>query len=91
MGTQKNRLIESVPPSTQNTCLIFSSFSIILLRIEIGGCITLIVLLLSCGVVFGVLGLFPMPVTVPWVGLQCVSVAFPGHTHLPFDHTSFSK
>ena len=23
--------------------------------------------------------------TVPWVGLQCVIVAFPGHTRLPFD------
>ena len=22
--------------------------------------------------------------TVPWVGLQCVIVAFPGHTHLLF-------
>ena len=21
---------------------------------------------------------------VPWVGLQCVIVVFPGHTHLPF-------
>ena len=25
--------------------------------------------------------------TVPWVGLQCVLVAIPGHTHLLFDKT----
>ena len=28
-------------------------------------------------------------VPVPWVGLQCVIVAFPCHTHLPFHKTSF--
>ena len=26
----------------------------------------------------------PIPVTTLWVGLQCVIVAFPGHTHLLF-------
>ena len=37
-------------------------------------------LLLSCGcvVTMGVLWLF---ITVPWVGLQCVIVVFPDHTH----------
>ena len=27
-----------------------------------------------------------MWLTVPWVGLQCVIVVFPDHTHLPFQY-----
>ena len=50
---------------------------------ERAGNFTLIVLLLSCVClclsVFCVLCLF---LTVPWVGLWSVIVAFPGHTHL---------
>ena len=46
---------------------------------RIAGCFTLIVFLLALFLVFGALCLF---LTVSWVGLQCVSVAFPGHTYL---------
>ena len=53
-----------------------SSFEIILLR-KRAGCFTLIVLLLSCGCYWHV-SLF---LVVPWVGLHCVTVAFPGQTH----------
>ena len=35
-----------------------------------------------CIVTISVLWLF---FTVPWVGLQCVIVVFPGHTHLLFN------
>ena len=47
---------------------------------EIAGCFTLIVFSLLS--VFGALCLF---LTVSWVGLQCVIVAFPGHTYLLFE------
>ena len=46
---------------------------------RVAGCFTLIVFLLELFLVFGVPCLF---LTVPWVGLQCVIVAFPGHTYL---------
>ena len=46
---------------------------------EIAGCFTLIVFLLELLIVFGALCLF---LAVSWVGLQCVIVAFPGHTYL---------
>ena len=46
---------------------------------RIAGCFTLIVFLLSLFLDFSALCLF---LTVPWVGLQCVSMAFPGHTYL---------
>ena len=46
---------------------------------EIAGCFTLIVFLLGLLIVFGALCLF---LAVSWVGLQCVIVAFPGHTYL---------
>ena len=36
----------------------------------------------SCLVAVGVLWLF---LVVTWVGLQCMIVVFPGHTHSPFD------
>ena len=47
---------------------------------ETAGFFTLIVFLLLS--VFGALCLF---LTVSWVGLQCVIVAFPSHTYLLFD------
>ena len=54
-----------------------SSFAIILTRKrELA-----VMLLLSCLVNVSVLWLF---LTVPWVGLQCVLVVFPDHTHLRF-------
>ena len=28
--------------------------------------------------------------TVPWIGLQCVIVVFPGHTHLLIDEDKFT-
>ena len=54
---------------------------------EIAGCFTFIVFLLLS--VFGAMCLFLM---VSWVGLQCVIVAFPGHTFLLFEvhYTCFS-
>ena len=53
-----------------------SSFAIILMKKR-----ELVALLVTslCLVNVSVLWLF---LTVPWVGLQCVIVAFPGHTHL---------
>ena len=44
-------------------------------RGRIAGCFTLIVFLLALFLVFGALCLL---LTVSWVGLQCVIVAFPG-------------
>ena len=55
----------------------YSSFAIILKRKR-----TLVALLLlsyRCIATINDIWLFP---TVPWVGLQCVIVAFPDHTHL---------
>ena len=49
---------------------------------EIAGCFTLIVFLLALLIVFGALCLF---LTVSWVGMQCVIVAFSGHTYLFFE------
>ena len=46
---------------------------------EIAGCFTLFVFLLELLIFFGALCLF---LAVSWVGLQCVIVAFPGHTYL---------
>ena len=60
-----------------------SSFAIILL--ENSGLIAILYLLSSWRhVVDSVLCLF---LGVPWVGLQCVTEAFPGHSHLLFDVT----
>ena len=44
--------------------------------------VTLLLLSYICIVAINVLWLF---LTVPWVGLQCVIVVFPDHTHLLFD------
>ena len=46
---------------------------------ETAGCFTLLVFLVSCDCV-SVLWLFLM---VPWVGLKCVNVVFPGNALLP--------
>ena len=48
-------------------------------RGRIAGCFTLTVSLPALFLVFGSLCLF---LTVPWIGLQCVIVAFPGYTYL---------
>ena len=58
---------------------VYSSFAIILKRKR--KLIVLIVLSYRCYVTIYVLWLF---LTVPWVGLQCVIVVFPDHTHLLF-------
>ena len=46
---------------------------------QIAGSFTSIIFLLALLIVFGTLCLF---LTMSWVGLQCVIVAFPGHTYL---------
>ena len=56
---------------------VYSSFAIILKRKR--KLVTLLVLSYSRIVAINVLWLFLM---VPWVGLQCVIVVFPDHTHL---------
>ena len=49
---------------------------------EKDGCFAFIVFLMSCGCYCSShLCLF---LTVPWVGLQCLIVVFPGHAHLLF-------
>ena len=58
------------------------SFAIILKRK--GKLVALLLLSFRCIVTIYVLWLF---FTVPWVGLQCVTVVFPDHTHLPFGIT----
>ena len=56
-----------------------SSFAIILKRK--GKLVALLVLSYICLVTVNVLWLFFM---VPWVGLQCLILVFPDHTHLLF-------
>ena len=64
-------LFSTLPPS---------SFAIILMvKRELVARFGLIVFLMSCD--FYVLWLF---IVVPWVGLQCVIVVFPDHTHFFF-------
>ena len=60
-------------------CVHFS-FAIILKRKR--RLVALLLLSCRCIVTINVLWLFLM---VPWVGLQCVIVVFPDHTHLLFD------
>ena len=60
-------------------CIIHSSFAITLKRKR--KLVTLLLLSYRCIVAIHVLLLF---LTVPWVGLQCVIVVFPDHTHLLF-------
>ena len=50
--------------------------------------VALLLLSSRCIVTLNVLWLF---LTVPWVGLQCVIVVFPDHTHLLFYSTYFRK
>ena len=60
---------------------VVSSFAIILLwKRERAGCFTLIAF--KCHLTVSVLCLF---LTVSWVCLQCVIVAFPGHIYFPCD------
>ena len=54
-------------------------FGIHLDEVEKAGCLAIIVLQMYC--YCNVMWLF---LTVPWVGLQCVIVVFPDHTHLLF-------
>ena len=58
---------------------VHSSFAIILKRKR--KLVDLLLLSYRCIVSITVLWLF---LTVPWVGLQCVIVVFPDHTHLRF-------
>ena len=58
---------------------VHSSFAIILERKR--KLVVLLLLFYICIVTINVLWLF---LVVPWVGLQCVIVVFPDHTHLVF-------
>ena len=58
---------------------VHSSFAIILKRKRM--LVALLLLSYRCTVTINVLWLF---LTMPWVGLQCVIVGFPDHTHLLF-------
>ena len=60
---------------------VHSSFAIILKRKR--KLVALLLLSYRCIVTISVLWLFLM---VPWVGLECVIVVFPDHTHLLFNH-----
>ena len=65
---------------------VHSSFAIILKRKTKQ--VALLLLSYRCIVTIIVLWLFLM---VPWVGLQCVIVVFPDHTHLLLDPFKFSR
>ena len=65
---------------------VHSSFAIILQRKR--KLIAFRLLSYMCIVTIHVLWLFP---TVPWVGLQCVIVVFPDHTHLLFGNVGSTK
>ena len=56
---------------------VHSCFAILLKRKR--NLVALLLLSYRCIVTINVLWLF---LTVPWAGLQCVIVAYPGHTHL---------
>ena len=58
---------------------VHSSFALILKRK--GKLVALLLLSSRCIVIIHILWLF---LKVPWVGLQCVIVVFPDHTHLLF-------
>ena len=59
---------------------VHSSFAIILKRKK--KLVALLLLSYICIVTINVVWLF---LTVPWVGLQCVIMFFPDHTHLLFE------
>ena len=63
---------------------VHSSFAIILKRKR--KLVALLLLSYRCIINTNVLWLF---LTVPWVGLQCVIVVFPDHTHFLFYDLSF--
>ena len=65
---------------------VHSSFAIILKRKR--KLVVLLLLSYRCILTMNVLRLF---LTVPWVGLQCVIVVFPNHTHLVFEYTYISR
>ena len=65
---------------------VHSSFAIILKRKR--KLFALFLLSYRCIVTINVLWLF---LTVPWVGLQCVVVVFPDHTHLLFVYLKHFK
>ena len=50
------------------------------------GLVALLLLTCGCVVAVGVLWLF---LTVPWVGLLCVVLVFPDHSHLHFNNHFF--
>ena len=58
---------------------VHSSFAIILKRKR--KLVALLLLSYRCVVTINGLWFF---LTMPWIGLQCVIVVFPDHTHLPF-------
>ena len=65
---------------------VHSSFAIILKRKR--KLVALLLLSYRCIVTINVLWLF---LKVLWVGLQCVIVVFPDHTHLPLDTSKFRR
>ena len=65
---------------------VLSSFAIILTRKR--ELIALLLLCFKCLVTVNVLCFF---LTVPWVGLQCVIVVFPDHTHFLYDSIKIVK
>ena len=62
---------------------VHTSFAIILKRKR--KLVALLLLSYRCIVTLNILWLF---LTVPWVGLQCMIVVFPDHTHLLFNKVS---
>ena len=64
-------------------CVHFS-FAIILKKKRI--LVALLLLSYRCIVTINVLWLF---LTVPWIGLQCVIVVFPDHTHLLINNQKY--
>ena len=65
---------------------VLSSFAIILKRKRE----LVALLLLSCGCL-ATLNVLLLFLTVPWVGLTCVIVVFPDHTHLPLLKRGFTR
>ena len=59
---------------------VYSSFAITLKRKR-----KLIALLLLAYICIGTINILWLFLTVPWVGLHCVIVVFPDHTHLLYD------
>ena len=66
-------------------CVLSSCANILKRKREL---VALLLLSYGCLVTLYVMWLF---LSVPWVGLQCVIVVFPDHTHLLFNFTQFSN